>query len=148
MKNFHITFTLLLVFIIAGCSNHVQMTGKVTFSDDGSPLTEGTVFFESETFMARGAIFPDGTFRMGSFKQSDGLPPGTYRIYIGGASRWVVTNEATGDGFDLPLIDDRFTSMSRSGLEMVVDGSTRTFDIVVDKHPRYIRYLERQGSNP
>ena len=137
-----------LIFSFVGCSNYVPMKGKVTFSDDGSPLTEGTVFFESPTFVSRGSLLEDGTFTMGSFKKNDGLPLGTYRVYIGGATIWVVTNEATGDGYDLPIIEDKYTSMSKSGLSIEVDGKTKTFDIVVEKHPRYVKYLEKSASKP
>ena len=143
MRSIHFFLLLSALVYFVGCSGYVQMTGKVTFSDDGSPLTEGTVFFESPTFMSRGVLGKEGTFTMGSFKEKDGLPLGKYRIYIGGASRWVVTNEETGEGYELPLIEDRFTSMGKSGLEIEVDGKTKTFDIVVEKHPRYIKYLAK-----
>ena len=66
----------LFVFLFqAGCSNHVPLRGTVTFSDDGAPLPNGMVIFEAGAFSAVGPIKPDGTYRVGSLKENDGIPP-------------------------------------------------------------------------
>ena len=84
MKNISICIFSLFVLAAVGCSDHAKVTGKVTFQD-GSPLTAGEVVFEQEAFQAIGKIKPDGTYVMGSYGTADGLPPGTYKVYITGA---------------------------------------------------------------
>ena len=84
MKNICLGTFLLLVLAAVGCSDHARVTGKVAFQD-GSPLAAGEVVFEQETFQAIGKINSDGTYIMGSYGVADGLPPGTYKVYITGA---------------------------------------------------------------
>jgi hypothetical protein len=48
-----------------------------TFSDDGSPVTKGTILFVQENFQALGEIQPNGNDVIGSYRTNDGLPPGT-----------------------------------------------------------------------
>jgi len=71
------------VLVVSGCGGRCQVTGKVTFSD-GTPLTFGTVTFSNDTTMCKGDVQEDGTYRMRTFKPGDGVPPGTYKIYITG----------------------------------------------------------------
>ena len=49
-------FAVLLVFFVSvGCSKNVGLRGKVTFSDDGSPVSVGTVaFLKDGLYCARG----------------------------------------------------------------------------------------------
>jgi len=123
--------TLLLALLIcSGCSNKVPMAGMVTFEDDGSPLTRGTVCFVSEVYLARGHLQSDGTYRISSTGNNDGLPPGTYRIYVVDAT---VTDDA--GVVTTSLIHSRFESPETSGLEFEVDGKTRRFDFTVERAP-------------
>lgn len=78
-------FVVLSVLSFAGCSRNVQVKGKVTFADDQSPLTIGTVILQNETHTAKGNIKPNGTFQVSSVKKNDGLPPGIYQVGIIGA---------------------------------------------------------------
>jgi len=71
-----------------GCSKQVPMGGKVSFPD-GQPLTQGTVIFTTETFMAQGKINKSGRYDMGSYSAKDGLPPGEYDVYIRDAQEFV-----------------------------------------------------------
>lgn len=121
----------LSLFVLAGCgSGQVPLSGKVTFSDDGSPLGVGTICFEKDAFCARGRLQPDGTFTVGLHGKTDGLPPGTYQVYIAGANR-----EVTPEVFE-PLIDERLQDVSTSDLTVEVTSSTKKFDITVDRYKK------------
>jgi len=122
--------SLLLLFVIAfsisiiGCSGHVGLSGKVVYSDNGEPVTVGEVQFTTPTFVARAAIRPDGTFVTGSYKEADGLPPGTYGVAI------VSVDENLS-----PLVDTKFSSQATSGLNITIDKTTRDIEFVVDRAP-------------
>ncbi|MCL2004743.1 MAG: carboxypeptidase-like regulatory domain-containing protein [Planctomycetaceae bacterium] len=135
---YHIFPLLFALLIAAGCSGKVPLTGTVTFSDDGSPLPQGVIYFQSDTLVAQGGIQPDGTFRVGTDKTTDGLPPGTYRVYIGGAELSEFVPHTVGIHQTLrqnitPLIDTKYNDPATSGLSVEVDNRTRTFDIQVDR---------------
>ncbi|MGL4595475.1 MAG: hypothetical protein ACRCUY_12185 [Thermoguttaceae bacterium] len=135
MKHFHFFVFTLIFCCIIGCAKNLPMGGKVTFDDDQSPLTAGMVFFATDTFQARGLIQPDGTYQLGSVTQKDGLPPGTYQVYVAGAS---VEDPRAKPGDTTPplqLIDAKYESSTTSGLSVNVDGSTRKFDFSVTRNP-------------
>jgi hypothetical protein len=123
-----------------GCSNKVRLSGKVTFSDDGSPVPTGTVQFETDTFVAQGEINSDGTYIVGSEALADGIPKGTYRVVIFAEEMTTVETPAQRQG-DLPtsttirtpLINSKYNSGHTSGLTFFVDGKTKKFDIKVDR---------------
>ncbi|MBA4190022.1 MAG: hypothetical protein C0467_18715 [Planctomycetaceae bacterium] len=116
-----------------GCSGQsiFPVQGKVRFSD-GSPLTTGRVSIDTGDALTGswGAIQPDGTFVMGTHTPRDGVPVGTYRVYIVGAIQ-----QPSGDQVLLdpkPLIHERFTNPATSGLTFTVPDQT-TWEIVVEK---------------
>ena len=125
----------LLIFCVLGCGNgQVGLSGKVTFTDDDTPLTVGMVNFSSDSFLARGAISGDGSYTLGSTKEKDGLPPGKYNVYISGAVKEDVTSK-TGLGMMptmVSVIDPKFTTKN-SGIVAEVTASTKTFDFKVDR---------------
>ena len=132
-------FPLVLVGLLFafGCSNKVQLTGKVTFSDDGSPVPLGYVQFETETFFATGPIQPNGTYRVGTDSLKDGIPKGTYTVFVRANEETMVR---TGDGANSSrtlvtrsLIDSRHSHAATSGLTLTIDGKTKKFDITVDR---------------
>ena len=130
MKNstlFVLSFSLL---ILSGCSDKVGLNGKVVFSDDGSQLTTGTVCFETDTYLSRGELKPDGTFVLGSLKESDGLPPGKYRVYISDAENVTVRNGI--ESYE-SMIDEKYTSARTSGIEIDVARSMKPVEIKVDR---------------
>ncbi|MDR1383011.1 MAG: hypothetical protein LBJ67_04065 [Planctomycetaceae bacterium] len=121
-----------LTFLLIGCGNKVGVSGKVTFSDDHSPLTVGTVCFSTGDFLARGEIQPDGTFKVGSISNSDGLPSGTYQVYIIGA------DEETGkDKSGMPmmksLIDPNTINDSKSPINIEVSSKTKRIELTVNR---------------
>jgi len=125
-----------LVFVL-GCSDKVPLGGTVTFSDDGSPVPTGAVFFETSTFQAQGDIRPDGTYRVGSETLTDGIPLGTYGVSIRGAEEITIVERADGttDERRKDLIDSKYRIAETSGLTFTVDGKTRTFNIQVERAP-------------
>src|SRR5262245_13341051 len=73
-----------------GCGGNrtYPVQGRVVFKDgaDIRPLVGGLVVFEpldpGGKDSARGEILPDGTFRLGTYKEADGAPPGRYRALV------------------------------------------------------------------
>ncbi|MGL4594301.1 MAG: hypothetical protein ACRCUY_06190 [Thermoguttaceae bacterium] len=133
MKNQLLYLVTLVVLVLSGCGgDKLHMSGKVTYSDDGSPLTTGMVCFETPSYLARGELKPDGTYIIGSLSEKDGLPAGTYKVYVSGAQK--ATGEIKGGMTEYePLIDAKFANSSTSGIEMVVDGKTKSLDFKVDR---------------
>ena len=129
---------LLFVMIISGligtlgCAKGVEVKGKVAFPD-GKPLTVGEVIFQTDTWMASGKIQSDGTYKLSSASENDGIKPGQYGIRIVGA--YDSSNTPVGASPDealppIPLIDAKFEKTETSGLTCDVKGS-QTFDITV-----------------
>ena len=79
-------FASIFILFCIGCgSGQVKLQGKVTYEEDGTPLTTGRVCFQKDAFMAEGKILEDGTYVMGSISEKDGIPKGTYKVFISGA---------------------------------------------------------------
>ena len=123
-----------LLTALVGCSPNVGLGGKVTFSDDGSPLAAGTVVFKRGNEISKGRLKPDGTFVIGTMKNNDGLPPGQYMVYITGAEKVLIPGTEYRDAVMEPLIDPKFTKSDTSGLTVEVDGATKNFDFQVDRY--------------
>jgi hypothetical protein len=136
-KKLLLSFAFVGVAFMFGCSDLRPLSGTVTFSDDGSPLTAGAVFFETPTYSARGTIGPDGRYVVGSMRATDGIPIGTYQVTIRGAEDVVSTERPDGTWIErrTALIDAKYQDPDTSGLTFTVDGTrnTRTFDIQVER---------------
>ena len=117
--------------LCCGCSNKVPLRGKVTFVDDGSPLTRGTVCFVTGQFVARGYLSDDGTYRVSSTGRNDGLPKGKYKVFLVGTE--LVSADGSGNSTYTPLIDSRYDSPDTSDIEFEVDGAVRRFDFSVER---------------
>jgi len=93
--------------------------GKVVASD-GAPLTAGWVStrpVESTTkASARGAIGPDGTFKLTTFESDDGAVLGRHQVLITPA----LGGERETGSANTPPIPTKYTSFETSGLEIVV----------------------------
>jgi hypothetical protein len=131
-------FVVSLLALLAGCSDDdrlptYQVTGKVVFSD-GTPLKGGWIIFEcpERGLAARGVIEIDGTYRLGTYEESDGAVAGKQLVAI---------TPALPDGYDPDqgpepaMIHRRFTHMDTSGLkfEVTPDG-TNHIEITVERH--------------
>ena len=121
----------LAVIAVAGCgrSGLHPVRGRVAFAD-GSPLATGRVVVSyGDGKASSGSINPDGTFRVGTLKQSDGMRPGTYRVAVKDA---YVEVQKNGETVSEPLIHKRFADPATSGLEFTVPDKT-VWEIVVEK---------------
>ena len=126
----------LFLWCLVGCGSGNTVTGKVTFSD-GEPLTVGRVMFTNDSTTAFGDINAKGEYRMGTKKAGDGVPAGTYQVYITSAlvpSEKHARQDEDGNTYvpSILAIDPKFTVPSQSELTCEVSGK-RTFDISVEK---------------
>jgi hypothetical protein len=115
---------LAVVLGLTGCgSGRFPVTGRVLF-EDGSPLEEGQVICESQEgevkVMARGVLARDGSFRLGTERPGDGVPPGKYHVLVSPRPR---TQEEEAQHLP-PIIDRKFQSYATSGIELEVKEST------------------------
>lgn len=131
-------FVVLLLCLAAlpGCGKgHVELSGRVTFSDNGEPMTHGTVAFVSATSLARGEIDENGYYTVGSYGETDGLLPDTYRVFFSNTE--ISIGERGEASNKIPImkavIDPKYASPDTSGLTLEVDKTTRQFDIKVDR---------------
>lgn len=141
MKKSALFALLLCALISVGCSENVSITGKVTFSDDNAPAPNGIICFDSGANVARGTIKSDGTFKMGTLKEADGLPAGSYKVFF------VDVREETGkaktsDGSEgepiyTSLIDSKYLSPDTSELTAVVNKDTKELNFSLDRNPDF-----------
>lgn len=142
MKRISIVALFLALFVVAGCSGNVKVSGTVSFSDDGAPVESGMVYFVSKTsdFSARGNIV-DGKYVVSSIKENDGLPKGDYDVYFSGIEKIVKEGQTleNGDTIDpqtAPAIDLKYLSASTSGFSEKIDGSRKDLDFKLDRAPQ------------
>lgn len=129
-------FTLLLLLISAGCSKNVSLYGEVQFSD-GTPLNTGIVCFQNDKGVSRGPIQEDGTFTVSTLEDDDGIPPGTYKVFIAGAFRGDAATDAAAnsdggipEGKVFPLIDLKQMNPDTSGLTCEVKSGIKLPHII------------------
>ena len=123
---------LIVAALTVGCGGKPHIRGKVVFSDDKSPLTQGIVIFESDSgSVSRGELDKNGNYTVGSLKTNDGLPPGKYKVYLTATEK--ITQNPKGG---LPLVeytvDRKYEKVGTSGLTVEVKKSM-TFDFEVDR---------------
>ena len=131
-KQFLLCFGLFcLLFPAIGCTGYCSMKGKVVFSDDKTPLTQGEVCFVTDTNIARGPIDENGNYIISSVKKNDGLLRGTYRIYLTDTE---INEKVPGrPAFNMiPRIDAKYGSPDTSGLVLEVKRSM-IYNIEVDR---------------
>ncbi len=122
------------LFFSLGCGENQQLRGDIKFSD-GKPVTHGTVIFATDTFLARGEI-KDGAYTMGTLKAKDGLPPGTYNVYVAGVDKPVPPPKPGGMTTYANICADKFYSPKSSGLTCTVPAPKNRYDIVLEPHPK------------
>lgn len=121
-----------LAFLVGCGSGKVPLGGKVTFSDTGEPLTKGTVAFLKGGEISRGTIQSDGTYTIGTERETDGLPPGNYQVYISGSEKTISIDAEKGNDYE-PQIAPKYENPDTSGLTVEVDAKTKTFNIEVER---------------
>jgi hypothetical protein len=125
---------LLLSLAAAGCGSGLYpVRGKVTFPD-GTPMTEGTVVFESvdgdKPVTARGPIQSDGSYELGTHKPGDGAPPGKYRVLVAPKYDPNAVDKKPAAG---PPLDPRFTAFETSGLKFEVTAGNNDYPIQISR---------------
>jgi hypothetical protein len=123
---------------LPGCSpswKTYPVQGRVTFPD-GTPLTHGTVEFESQNpsakgLNARGEIKRDGSYRLTTFKDGDGAIEGAHRVIVVVPPQFLSQNMA-GPPPRL-VIDPRFQSYASSGLTCTIVPGDNNYPIRVEK---------------
>ena len=127
--------TCVLIAAICGCGSAkgpalAKVRGLVTL--DGLPLTKGSVEFTPDSSqgtrgrMAIGAIQPDGTFDLTTFKSGDGAIVGCHTVAIV-CNDYRPTDPRNADSFQtvVPLIPARYTDGKTSGLGVEVKQGVR-----------------------
>lgn len=127
-----ILLSLYLLTLLSGCSDNVALEGKVTFTD-GTPVDLGTICFENGNFLARGTLRTDGSYDVGSLTENDGLPPGTYGVYITGTEKEIGRDREDSPIFQ-PTIDGKFANAKTSGLSVTVPCESGAFDFQVEPY--------------
>ena len=129
MHRYAFLLFLLICLVVAGCGKNRKLTGKVTFSD-GTPVTTGLVIFRTDTFLSKGEIQSDGTYRMSSERENDGIPPGEYQVYVSGIMK---PPPAGVMAMPVSLVDPKFENPDTSGLTCKVPAPGGRFDIVLER---------------
>jgi len=109
---------------LSGCGNGgtCDVRGTVKFKD-GTPLTRGSIHFEGTGRAAHGTIQPDGSFVMSSYKEGDGVMPGTYQVFIDNTEDPMVWDEAKkAYRYGQPRIATKYSAAATSGLKFDVKG--------------------------
>ena len=130
-----VLWSLLFASCFLGCSNQVKVSGRVTFAEDGSPLTVGAVCFEANGQVARGYLDHDGNYRLTSIKENDGVLPGSYRVFIDGALVPVGT-DSVGAAAKVGILDHKYTSPYDPAYTFEVSRSNKVFDFTVERVKR------------
>ena len=148
----------LFLILLTGCGSNIKFGGRVTFSDDDSPLSGGTVCFQAGDFFARGEIDENGNYKLGTVTVSDGIPKGTYQVFLsstekiesveiaaispekGLAGGQVSTGRNPVDGSVTmggrkitPQVALKYASPTTSGIQVIVDGKTKRYDFQVER---------------
>lgn len=123
----------LLLVPLVGCGKPMHPVKGVVHFKDGTPLPAGRVVidFDDGKTGAWGAIRADGTFEMGTNTTNDGVPAGTYKVYL---SNTIEPPPASLPPNYVPkeLIHKKFADKETSGLVFEVPKQT-TWDITVEK---------------
>ena len=129
--------------VAGGCGGRCKVSGKVTYKD-GSPLTYGVVVFANETTQCKGEVNEDGTYEMRTFKPGDGVPPGTYKIYLSNTTKFVESGKTVktkmGDqeiempvmGKNISLVPREYTIPDESPLGEITVKGKMTKDLQID----------------
>jgi len=133
-------FALLILVLCVGCSGNVPLQGNV-FDEDGNPITVGIVNFVSDQGLSRATIQPDGSYVVGTLSERDGLPPGTYRVYVTGAEIAVAaTGPVRMDVMGRPmqqlpgfrqLVATQYTTEATTPLTVEIPAPRNRFDVIV-----------------
>ena len=128
------------MLLVTGCSDVIKVHGTVTYPD-GTPVTHGCVTFECGHELALGMLDKSGHYRLGRFKDGDGIKPGEYSVWLTGTNITETKVDTSGGGLyraasstTTATVHKKFTSKSTSNLTFdAKPGGSKTFDFVVEK---------------
>ncbi len=140
-------FVICSCVLLVGCGGRAQVSGKVTFEGDGTPLTRGNVKALSDDGVAvKGTIKEDGTYLLYELKPGDGIPSGKkYKVWLANTTEKVpstqkVLDDRIGEMVPAPptivqLVDSTYITPNSTPLELDVPKGTASIshDIVVKK---------------
>jgi len=132
MKNCAFMLFLLMCLIATGCSGNKKLSGKVTF-EDGSPAPNGTVIFLKDSFTSKGEIQPDGSYKMSSERENDGIPPGEYKVYVTGILEPPQVIPGAMPSMPASLCDPKYENPETSGLTCKIPAPGNRFDIKIER---------------
>jgi hypothetical protein len=123
--------------LLAGCSGRHKtypVEGKVVWKDgnEARELVGGFVTLDSMELLvsAQGQIQEDGSFRLGTYKSSDGVPAGEYKVAV---SR----NPELDMGVDAPVawvpLSRRYENVNTSGLTLTVEPKNNVVTVEVER---------------
>lgn len=123
------SFLSLVVLSASGCGNGTHViSGRVVFPDD-APLTVGTVYFQSPTYVAKGVLDSSGHYRVE-------VPSGDYVVFITFASEpdpdFIPPPDEPDAVRHVELIDSKYASAEQSPLKWSAEKS-QTYDIHVER---------------
>ncbi|MDR1958002.1 MAG: hypothetical protein LBQ54_02990 [Planctomycetaceae bacterium] len=136
MKKIFVVSLLWLTLCFAGCDGKAKISGTVKFFD-GTPVTQGSVVFDSGTESYFGTIRKDGTYVTGGNQQVEGIPNGNYKVWLAQTETIENTLDAKGEVVSYkttPTVAKKWTSPNTTELTFEVKpGGQKTFDLVVEK---------------
>ncbi|MBM3997193.1 MAG: hypothetical protein FJ303_24035 [Planctomycetes bacterium] len=122
-----------LIVTAIGCGPaRYPVEGKVVYENGEGMPGGGTIIFEpvdTAAKSARGNINDDGTFKMGTFAEADGVIEGKYRVAIMPTPPRNPNKPPKG----YPPIQKKYTHHEKSGLEITVTRGTNEYNPKVSK---------------
>ncbi|MDR1491797.1 MAG: hypothetical protein LBT05_03625 [Planctomycetaceae bacterium] len=122
--------------LLVGCNNGTKITGTIKFSD-GTPVTKGQVVFDNGNNSYFGAISSAGTYVTGGNQTVEGIPNGSYKVWLAGTETADNKTGANGTITSYTVtqtVAKKFTSLNTTDLKFEVKpGGAKTFDITVEK---------------
>ena len=120
---------------VVGCGKtHYSVEGKVTFKGgrDGKALTGAMVLFEptepGTLSSSRGYVRDDGRYTMGTMSDTDGVPPGRYKVLVLPPP---ITNPEKPPP-DWPPLKEKWGRMDQSPFSIEVERKANVLDLEVD----------------
>lgn len=109
-----------LLLLIAGCGGNLHpVNGRVHYAD-GEPVTHGRVILETPGPTGIwGLVRPDGTFTLGTNTPDDGVPAGTYNVYLENTDTFPPAG-STENFTPQPLVHSKYGDPKTSGLTLEV----------------------------
>ncbi|MDR1491511.1 MAG: hypothetical protein LBT05_02140 [Planctomycetaceae bacterium] len=125
------------LFSVVGCTGRVKVSGNVKFSD-GEALNFGEVCFTEGEKTFFGRIKEDGYYSPGEFQDGDGIPPGTYQVWLARTVLSEPIRNKNGEESDevkqTDRVDKKYTAPETTELTFEVKrGGSKKFDFIVER---------------